>query len=154
MANLYEISSELASLVNPETGEIQDFDRFEALNMQRDSKIENMALWYKNLISDAAQYKEEKDKFAALEKAAKNKADSLKRYIDTFLSGTPFKTTRIQIRYLKSSRVVVDHPEEVEKTYLRYPEPEVNREAVKAALAAGQTVSGCHIEESQNINIK
>ena len=54
--NLYEIDAAITALVDPETGEISDFDAFDQLSMARDQKIENIALYYKNLVADAAAY--------------------------------------------------------------------------------------------------
>lgn len=59
MANLYDINSEILSCIDAETGEIIDVERLQALQMEREQKVENVALWYKNLLSDAAQYAEE-----------------------------------------------------------------------------------------------
>ena len=46
---LYEIDAALAALMDPETGEIADIAAFEQLQMDRQTKIENVALWRKNL---------------------------------------------------------------------------------------------------------
>ena len=46
-----------------ETGEIINPEQLEALSMERDAKIENIAMWYKNLLSDAEQYKTEASRF-------------------------------------------------------------------------------------------
>lgn len=50
---LYEIDQAIQGLVDPETGELMDYEAFAALQMDRDAKIENMALWYKDLMADA-----------------------------------------------------------------------------------------------------
>ena len=63
MANLFEINRAItdawAACVDPETGEVNDelYAQFEALEMERDAKIEGIACWAKNLTSDAAQLK-------------------------------------------------------------------------------------------------
>ena len=49
MANLYEINEEIKNTIDLETGEIVDFEAFEKLQMERTEKLENIALWYKNL---------------------------------------------------------------------------------------------------------
>lgn len=91
---LYEIDSALEAALekafDPETGELIDeaaFEQTEALQLARDAKIENVALWIKNLNSDAEALKAEKEAFAAREKAAKNKAESLKRWLAFALVG-------------------------------------------------------------------
>ena len=58
---LYEIDQAIQGLVDPETGELMDYEAFAALQMDRDAKIENMALWYKDLMADAKAIKEEAD---------------------------------------------------------------------------------------------
>lgn len=73
MSTLYEIDAAILECVDAETGEIIDPDALTALTMQREQKIENVALYYKNLLSDAAQYKAEKDVFAEKERRAKKK---------------------------------------------------------------------------------
>ena len=42
--NLYEIDAAITALVDPETGEVSDFDAFDQLSMARDQKIENLSL--------------------------------------------------------------------------------------------------------------
>ena len=66
---LYEINAALEALVDPETGELMDYDAFEALQMARDDKIEGMALWYKDMVAEAKAIKEEADTLTARRKA-------------------------------------------------------------------------------------
>ena len=53
MATLYEIDESIKALIDEETGEIADFEAFEALNLERDAKLENIALYIKDLKADA-----------------------------------------------------------------------------------------------------
>ena len=48
MASLYEINEAIMNTIDLETGEITDFDKFEALQMERNEKLENIALWVNN----------------------------------------------------------------------------------------------------------
>ena len=64
MANLYEINQAITECIDNETGEIIDVEKLEELQLEREAKIENVALWYKNLLSDAEAYKAEKNAFA------------------------------------------------------------------------------------------
>ena len=41
---IYEIDNRIAELVDPETGELLDYEAFAELQMEREAKIENMAL--------------------------------------------------------------------------------------------------------------
>lgn len=46
---LYEINEAIMACVDVETGEIIDLDRLNALEMERDRKISNVACWIKDL---------------------------------------------------------------------------------------------------------
>ena len=47
--NLYQINEEIEKCIDTETGEILDLEALDKLAMERDTKIENLACWYKNL---------------------------------------------------------------------------------------------------------
>ena len=89
--NLYQINAEIENCIDTETGEILDVEALNNLALERDTKIENLACWYKNLMADAEALKAEKNAFAEREKAAKNKAESIKRYLSSVLQGETFK---------------------------------------------------------------
>jgi hypothetical protein len=154
MASLYEINAAIMGCVDLETGEIVDIEQLQALQLERDQKIENVALWYKNLLSDAAQYKAEKDAFAERERAARAKADSLKRYLLDALQGDKYKSTRVNISYRNSSSVVVDDVLNLPPRFVKFKEPEPDKMAIKEAIKNGEEVNGAHIESSQSIIIK
>lgn len=155
---LYEIEQAILDTVDMETGEIIDCEKLDALTMERDQKIENIALWVKNLEADAKAYKEEKDSFAQKQKAAENKVKSLKEYLSRFLAGTTYKSTKVNIGFRKSESVDVFSLESLieygNADYLKYKEPEADKTAIKAALKSGANIPGCILVESNNIQIK
>ena len=57
--NLYQINEEIEKCIDTETGEILDLEALDKLAMERDTKIENLACWYKNLMADAEALKAE-----------------------------------------------------------------------------------------------
>ena len=67
--SLYKIDRELESLVDPETGELLDFERFAELRMERERKIEDIALWHKNEVMEAKAIREEELALAERRKA-------------------------------------------------------------------------------------
>ena len=87
---LYEIDKAITDLADPETGEITDFEALDNLQMARDQKIENIACYYKNLVSDAEAIKAEKEALAERQKVAENKAARLKEYLSYALHGEKF----------------------------------------------------------------
>ena len=157
--NLYEIENEIMSCVDMETGEINDVDKLQQLEMERDIKIENIALWVKNLEADAKAYKEEKDSFAQKQKSAENKAKSLKEYLRNFLAGENYKSTKVNVSFRASKSVDVFNMDALMRyddcdCYLKYAEPTADKTAIKEAINNGVEIPGCRIVENQNIQIK
>lgn len=152
--NLYEIKQELLNCIDLETGEIVDTEKFNQLQFERTEKLENVALWYKNLLSEAEAYKAEKDAFAEREKQAKNKADSLKKYLDQALNGQKFNTTKVAISFRKSKSLEYDGTTKIPKKFLKFVEPTFDNTAVTNAIKAGKTVEGFELKENNNIQIK
>ena len=155
--NLYDIEYEIENCVDPETGEIIDEKRLDALQMAREKKIENILLWIKNLKSEAGAIREEEKKLADRRQSDEKKAESLTQYVQNALNGEKFKTSRVVVSYRKSEAVIVDDLGLMRKVcddYLKYKDPEPDKAKIKAALKDGITVPGCHLEERQNITIK
>ena len=154
MASLYEINAAILSCVDLETGEIIDIDQLHALQMEREQKIENVALWYKNLLSDAAQYAAEEAAFKKKKQQAQAQAERVKAYLLDALQGEKYKSARVSIHYSNSSRVVVDDVLNLPPRFVRFAEPEPNKTEIAAAIKNGEEVNGAHIERSQSIIIK
>ena len=155
MASLYEINEQLLALTDQETGEVIDVEKFDSLQIERNEKLENIALWYKNLNSEAAAYKAEKDAFAEKQKRAENKANSLKKYLDSALHGSKFSTVKVDISWRKSTSVnvldVEKLPEEYKKTETIVT---ADKTELAKALKSGVEIEGATLVENQNIQIK
>lgn len=160
---LYEINEQLESLlmlesgnyVDTTTGEILTKEAVDALQMERETKIENCLLFVKNMNAEADMIKAEIDNLTARMKACKNKADWCKNYVANELAGEKFKTAKVAVTYRKSEAVelqglIIDVPNQ----YLKFKEAELNKTAIKAALKAGEDVPGCVLVERSNIVIK
>lgn len=155
---LYEINQEMLNLVDEETGEVLDYEKFLELNMAKEEKLENIGLWIKDLKAEASALKAEKDALARRQKTAENKAESLTNYLQMMLNGEKFKTPRVSVSYRVSKAVEVDdgfiewamsNGEE----YLRYKAPEVDKTALKEALEKGE-VPHAEIVERVSVQIK
>lgn len=162
--NLYQIDSkieELLSTVDPETGElITDNDALDALIMEREMKIENIACFIKNLTADAKALKDEEAALAERRKAAEKKAERLKGYLAYALQGEKFQTAKCAVSFRRSQAVEIDggFTEWAEKTgndnLLRYKEPEANKVAIKALLVQGTEIPYARLIENTSIAIK
>ena len=155
MANLYEINQAILECVDFETGEIVDQERLDGLMMERSEKIESVALWVKNLESDAAAYKAEKESFAKREKQATDKAKRLREWLARVLEGEKFNTPRCAVSFRTSESVEIEEGAAIPAEYLRTkPTPEPDKVEIKAALKAGAEIAGCRLVTNVNTNIK
>lgn len=155
MPSLYDINQEILSCVDAETGELIDFERFENLQIERNQKIESVALWIKDLSAEAVAYKAEKDAFAEREKAAKNKIESLKKWLLFALEGQKFSTTKCAVSFRRSEQVEIIDLEAVPKELVTETvEIKPDKMAIKALLKGGQTVNGCQLIENYNTQVK
>ena len=154
MASLYEIDQAIMDCLDVETGEVLDLDRMNALQMEREAKIENVALLYKNVKADMEAYKAEKDAFAEKERTAKNKLESLKNYLDHALQGQKFKTVRASISYRRSEIVDWDDVYQIDEDFVKYAEPTPDKIKIKDAIKAGREVKGARLVERQSIQIR
>jgi hypothetical protein len=159
MATLYEIEQEILSCVDEDTGEVIDFEKLEELALERDKKIESIALWVKNLEADSKAYKEEEDSFKKKRKAAENRANSLKAYLTSYLAGTAYKSNKVNISFRSSKAAEVYDLDALMRyddcdSFLKYKDPEPNKTAIKKAIDEGIELPGCRIVENSNIQIK
>lgn len=151
---LYEIDEAILSCIDTETGEILDADKLNALQIEREEKVENVALWIKNLKSDAEALKAEKQAFADRQKAAENKAESLKKWLTEALAGEKFKTTRVAVSFRKTKSVQVEDIWKLDDSFVKYAEPTPDKAAIKKAIEAGQEVAGATLVENVSISVK
>ena len=158
--NLYEINQEILNCVDEETGEIIDIEMLENLQLEKDKKIENIGLWYKNLISDSQALKAEIDALTERKKRAEIRAEQLKRLLDSVLQFSKFETSKISMFYRKSKAVEVSEnfvewakANNCDK-YLTYKEPTPNKTAIKEAISNGESIEHAEIVERNNLVIK
>ena len=157
---LYEIDSAILECIDIETGEIIDTERLDALNMERDAKIENVVCWIKDLKAEAEAIKAEKQKLAERQKVAENKADSLKKWVAYALGGQKFSTARcaVSFRNTESVEVTEEGLEALIKEHdelLTYKAPEPNKTAIKNAIKNdGLNVAGVQLVQNVSTIIK
>lgn len=153
--NLFQIDEEIMNCcIDTETGEVVNAEYLEQLQMDRDTKIENIACWIKNLLADAEALKAQKQAFADRQKSAENKAESLKKYLSEYLGGQKFSTDKVAISFRKTSAVNVIDMTKIPEEFLKYKDPEPDKTAIKNAIKAGAVVAGAEVVEGQSISIK
>lgn len=150
---LYEIDEELQSCFDLETGELTDSERFDALTMMRDEKIESIALWIKDLKAEAEALKAEKMAFAARQTTAENKAESLKNYLASILKGQKFNTTKCSVSFRKTEKVKILDELELPPQYVAI-EYRPDKAAIKKAIKDGTAIAGAELVEDTSCIIK
>ena len=158
---LYDIDNQLQELVDPETGEIADYEAFEALDMERNRKLENMACWIKNMKADMDGIATEVKVLQARKKVIENRTKRITAYLQEALAGQKFETPKCSITYRNSTAVVIGDSATVVE-YLEshghtdcitYAEPEINKNELKKLLNDGE-VPGASLAKRQNMQIK
>ena len=163
MKPLYEIDQEILECVDMETGEIIDPEKLTALQIERERKLEGVALWVKDLNYEAQMVKEEADKLNARKKALDNKITSLKAWLLWALDGEKLKTARCNVYQTHSQRVAVADEDELIKflqtledpeRFLKFPEPELRKDEIKKALKDDYEIPGATLETTESVVIK
>lgn len=162
MRPLFEIDAEILECVDQETGEIFDGDRLTELQMEREAKLEGVALWIKDLRAEAEAVKVEADKLTARKKSLDRKIDDIKAWLHDALEGQKLKTPRCTVSYTHSTKVQIDdEPAVIEwlmhhdgEDFLRYKAPEIRKDEMKAAMKDGKTFPGAHLVGTESVVIK
>ena len=156
---IYEIDKAIMECVDAETGEIIDTDQLDKLQMDRNTKLENVACWIKELKAEAEAIKAEKQILANRQKVAENKAESLKKYLAYALDGQKFSTAKcaVSFRNTESVEVTEEGLEVLMKEHdelLTYKAPEPNNTAIKRAIKDGLNVKGVQLVQNISTIIK
>jgi len=163
MRALYEIDQDILSCVDLETGEILDTEKLDALQMERERKLEGVALWVKDLSYEAQMIKEESDKLTARKKSLDNKITGLKNWLLYALAGEKLKTPRCNVYQTHSQKVVIDDEKALidmfmsspsGEKFLRMKDPEIDKNALKDSMKQGYEYEFAHLETTESVVIK
>jgi len=164
---LYEINQEIESVlenaIDLETGEISEeaLQKINELQIAKDAKVENVALWHKNLIAESKAIADEIKALQERKKSIEKKLEWQERYLELALQGQKFETAKVQISYRKSQAVEID---DLDKFIVGYKDnPDLvtvkidyapNKTEIKKMLKEGQEIMGAVLVERQNMQIK
>ena len=160
---IYELNDQIMELltqVDEETGEaLFDESKLEALTMERDRKVENLALAWKNLKAEAAAIKAEEESLAKRRKSAENAAERAKSYLEFVLNGEQFKSAKVAVSYRKSESVettpqFMDWALAHDDTLIRYKQPEADKTAIRKALKDGKEIPFAALVTKTSMTIK
>lgn len=152
--NIYEIDEAITACVDQETGEILDEAALDALVMERDKKIENIACWIKDLKAESNAIREEEKALAERRHSSDAKAESLKKWLAYALNGEKFKTAKVSVSYRKSKSVQITDEKVIDEKFL-VPQPaKLNKKMVSEYLKSGTPVRGCELQEKTNLQVR
>ena len=141
------------------------FDTLDGMEQELVRKAENVAVYIKNMESEAKTLKAEEDKLKARRQAKENAAKRMREYLMDCMK-------QANISKIDEPRAVIslrNNPESVEISdqndfiswanedhdeYLRYKAPEINKTAVKNALKSGAEIPFAALTRSQSLTIK
>ena len=167
---LYDIDAQIAALdgaaeddmlIDEETGELISVSQaLDALRMEREAKLENVACWVKNLSAEADAIREEENRLLKRRKAAETKAANLKAWLLAAMTredGTTdkLKTGRVMVSVKRNPPSTVVDDDLLPSTYkvakITY---QANKELIKRELLAGGEVPGAYLEYGRSVIIK
>lgn len=156
MAKLYELVQALEEfefVIDPETGEIMNGDELDALQLEKYEKVENIALYVKNLDADALAFGNEEKAFAERRRTAQRKAQWLREYLDRCLDGEIFESEKARITFRKSEAVDVVNVDAIPAEFMEVKKAPRKAE-IKKALKDGADVPGAVLVTRRNMMIK
>ena len=146
--------------VDFETGEI-DQERanlyLEALQLERENKLESLAMYIKSLQYEAYMLKMEENALKARRELKERKAERLKEFLKSSIlnaNETKFETAKVAISFRASKSVECDIDkldERFIKTATVYSPDKV---AIKKAIESGEDVKGAYLKENKNLILK
>lgn len=155
MRKLYDIDSDIFDCFDAETGEILDEDKLNQLEMEREEKIEGVALAVKELRADIDAYKAEKSVFSDKIKRAEKQVEGYLKWLENATQGRKYHSARVDISYRSSEAVDILDERMVPAEYIKWKtEESPDKTAIKQAIKAGIEVEGCRLVQKQNIQVK
>lgn len=167
MGSLYEINREieeiLDSCMDPETGEITDEAvwKLRELQLAKETKVENVALWHKNLLAESKAIADEIKALQERKKSLERKMQWQENYLTWALEGQKFESPKVAVSYRKSTAVEIDDMDKFISKYGRDAELVTvkteyapNKTNIKQFLKDGGQLDGASLVERQNIQIK
>lgn len=163
---LYEINEQIDQIlsnmeIDEETGEVLiDTTLLESLSLAKETKLENIACFIKNLDANMKALREEEKNLASRRKANERKAERLTNLLDYELQGNKFETARCVVKYRKSTATEVNDDIFFKKykKNKKYCTAETtykyNKNDLKKLIQAGEEIDGVKLIERNNISIK
>ena len=158
---LWEVDKRISDIlengmhIDEETGEVFLPEDLDSLNIERDEKIEGIALYVKNLKAEAEAIHAEIDRLKDREESKKKKAERLIQYLSSVLCGQKFETAKTSLSFRKSSVVQINDELLVPEEFMKVKtEKKPDKTAIANRIKGGEFVPGCELVVKNNLQIK
>lgn len=164
--NLFQIQEKLEELYEnliDNDGQVNTevLAEFEEMSMAKDEKVENTALYVKQLAYEVKALQEEKKSLDSRIRQKKNTAEFLKGLLEDALEGHKFETPKAKVSFRKTTKV------DVEPMFIQYAQGrglvdlvEVKitqtpkKAEIKKALQTGEDLEYCHLVTGRSVIVK
>ena len=161
---LREIDQAILGLFDPETGDLLDEDgiEFELLQMEREDKIKNTALYFRQLAGDTKVLADEIAGLQKKKKVTENKMRWLKYLLNEALQGQKFHHPLVDVTYRKSTYLDITNENAViafcqesgHLDCLKQKPVEISTSDITRLIKEGVEVPGAEIAERYNLGVK
>lgn len=159
MANLYQLNEAIQNVLanSDENGEF-NVDAFEALQVEKSEKQLNIIRYVQHLKNDQDLLKKEMDRLKKLKDAVVKREEWLKNYLAQSMridnvTKLDFVTHKAAFRKTPPRVVIADEESLPDKYIKTITVKNVDKEAIKADLKAGEVIEGCSLEQDEKLYI-
>lgn len=152
---LFEINEAILNCIDLETGEIINPEQLENMQMERQEKLTNIALLYKQMTADSKALKDLEKEYSERRKRAEKTAEWCKEALSRELAGEKFddEKKRFKISWRKSEKVDITNEDIVPAEFIKQT-INFDKLAMKEAMKNGATINGVQLVQTQSIQIK
>lgn len=137
-----------------EYGEVHlDFEKLDALNLEREVKVENAALLYREVVADERALGDEIERLKGRKEAVKKEKESLKEYLRYATGGEKVKTPKVTVFFKANESIEVDDVEKLPEEFIRTERTPV-KSLLKDAMKNGEVFEGVRLVQSDSIIIR
>lgn len=144
--NIFNEEDLMSMCIDVDTGEFNEA-MFEGLRIERDRKIENIALWVIEDEAMAKSIKEQENKLKERRETLEQRVEKRKEFLRYITEGKKLKTDRVTVSYRTSKAVKITNEEIIPIKYKTVKTAvSVSKDDIKKDLQAGKTVEGAELE--------
>ena len=146
---LWEIDEGIRECIDWEAGTIVDPERLDALQLERQKKIEGVGLYIKELMYSQSAIKAEIQALKKRGDSVERAIEGLKKWCGIALpDGAEFETGRVKLSWRRSEAVeILDEDALPNKYWAKKIVLTPDKTAIKAAISSGKTVKGATIKQ-------